>query len=213
MVNRISFSSFLQIWYAEVRISRSISESPLEFEITRVDCIWTWAQLYYAQLTRSVRFKGVYNSSDLELNPLKHAWLNGILYAGADSEGQEELGHSHSLIRSVFVHLHNRYELENVNTCIAQASLRLIRACVVRRSHKGPFRLLHIKSDVLPHLTWTLGRLLINIKICQQCWAWKRGLKLALWSYTNSEDPEHSQICTAWIITLFFGMSYIMLWF
>ena len=27
------------IWYVEVRISRSISESPLDFEITRVDCI------------------------------------------------------------------------------------------------------------------------------------------------------------------------------
>ena len=38
VVNRISFSSILQIWYVEVRISRSISESPLEFEITRVDC-------------------------------------------------------------------------------------------------------------------------------------------------------------------------------
>ena len=32
------FSLVLQIWYVEVRISRSISESPLEFEITRVDC-------------------------------------------------------------------------------------------------------------------------------------------------------------------------------
>ena len=39
VVNRISFSSILQIWYVEVRISRSILESPLEFEITRVDCI------------------------------------------------------------------------------------------------------------------------------------------------------------------------------
>ena len=39
VVNRISLSSILQIWYVEVRISRSISESPLEFEITRVDCI------------------------------------------------------------------------------------------------------------------------------------------------------------------------------
>ena len=33
-----SFSSILQIWYVEVRISRSISESHLEFEITRIDC-------------------------------------------------------------------------------------------------------------------------------------------------------------------------------
>ena len=40
VVNRISFSSILHICYVEVRISRSISESPLEFEITRVDCIY-----------------------------------------------------------------------------------------------------------------------------------------------------------------------------
>ena len=39
MVVRVIFSSILQIWYVDVRISRSISESPLEFEITRVDCI------------------------------------------------------------------------------------------------------------------------------------------------------------------------------
>ena len=32
------FSSILQILYVEVRISRSIPESPLEFEITRVGC-------------------------------------------------------------------------------------------------------------------------------------------------------------------------------
>ena len=38
VVVRIIFSSILQIWYVEVRISRSISESPFEFEITRVDC-------------------------------------------------------------------------------------------------------------------------------------------------------------------------------
>ena len=38
LVVRIIFSSILQIWYVEVRIYRSISESPLEFKITRVDC-------------------------------------------------------------------------------------------------------------------------------------------------------------------------------
>ena len=38
VVNQIIFSSILQTWYVELRISRSISESPLEFEITRVDC-------------------------------------------------------------------------------------------------------------------------------------------------------------------------------
>ena len=42
MVNWISFSSILQIWYVEVWISRSISESPLEFEIMRVDCNFLW---------------------------------------------------------------------------------------------------------------------------------------------------------------------------
>ena len=39
MVNLIIFSWILQIWYVEVRISRSISESHLEFEITTVNCI------------------------------------------------------------------------------------------------------------------------------------------------------------------------------
>ena len=38
VVVRITFSSILKIWYVEVRISRSVSEGPLEFEITRVDC-------------------------------------------------------------------------------------------------------------------------------------------------------------------------------
>ena len=50
MVNQIIFSSILQTWYVELRISRSISESPLEFEITRVDCILNhmiWYFSYY----------------------------------------------------------------------------------------------------------------------------------------------------------------------
>ena len=34
------FSSILQIWYVEEQISRSISEGPLDFEITGVDCIY-----------------------------------------------------------------------------------------------------------------------------------------------------------------------------
>ena len=33
------FSSIPQIWYVEIRIYRNVSESPLEFEITRVVCI------------------------------------------------------------------------------------------------------------------------------------------------------------------------------
>ena len=32
------FCSFLHIWYVEVRISRSFSEGPLDFEIKRVNC-------------------------------------------------------------------------------------------------------------------------------------------------------------------------------
>ena len=34
------FSSLSKLWYVEVRISRSVSVSPLEFEITGVDCIY-----------------------------------------------------------------------------------------------------------------------------------------------------------------------------
>ena len=45
MVNQIIFSSILQTWYVELRISRSISESPLEFEITRVDCSYNCASI------------------------------------------------------------------------------------------------------------------------------------------------------------------------
>ena len=40
VVVRFIFSSILQIWYVKVRISRSISESPLDFEITRIDCMY-----------------------------------------------------------------------------------------------------------------------------------------------------------------------------
>ena len=39
MVVQFIFSSILRIWYVEVRISQCISESPLDVEITRVDCI------------------------------------------------------------------------------------------------------------------------------------------------------------------------------
>ena len=51
VVVRIIFSSILQIWYVEVRISESISGSPLEFEITRVDCIsWSISKKNVANL-------------------------------------------------------------------------------------------------------------------------------------------------------------------
>ena len=57
MVNQIIFSSILQTWYVELRISRSISESPLEFEITRVDCIDPLKPYFYII---KLGFSGVY---------------------------------------------------------------------------------------------------------------------------------------------------------
>ena len=39
MVVRLVFSSIMHICYVEVRISRSVSGGPFDFEITRVDCI------------------------------------------------------------------------------------------------------------------------------------------------------------------------------
>ena len=40
------FSSILQIWYIEVRISRSISEGPLHFQITRDDCTSNYCPIF-----------------------------------------------------------------------------------------------------------------------------------------------------------------------
>ena len=42
LVVRLVFSSTLQIWYVEERISRSVSEGPFDFEKTRVDCIYQY---------------------------------------------------------------------------------------------------------------------------------------------------------------------------
>ena len=58
VVVRINFSSILQIWYVEVRISRSVSESPLEFEITRVDCIFKF-ECFFIKMTW-MRFDSVW---------------------------------------------------------------------------------------------------------------------------------------------------------
>ena len=60
VVVRFIVSSILQIWYVEVRISRSIWESSLDFEITRVDCIclksfiWKNWTLYSGNWQRSI---------------------------------------------------------------------------------------------------------------------------------------------------------------
>ena len=40
------FSALSQLWYFEVRISRSISVSPLDFEIMIVDCINRYPSLW-----------------------------------------------------------------------------------------------------------------------------------------------------------------------
>ena len=63
VVNQIIFSSILQTWYVELLISRSISESPLEFEITRVDCI-------YKCLQKAI------NTNELQW--LEHLWVMEI---------------------------------------------------------------------------------------------------------------------------------------
>ena len=48
------FASLLQIWYVEVRISQGISESPLDFEITRVHRIcFCW--LFHSHPSVTVR--------------------------------------------------------------------------------------------------------------------------------------------------------------
>ena len=62
VVVRFIFSLILQIWYVEVRISWSISESPLDLEITRVDC-----NLILITITLTKRLKTVYLKK-LQLN-------------------------------------------------------------------------------------------------------------------------------------------------
>ena len=69
LVVRFVFSSVLKIWYVEVRISRSVSEGPFKFEITRVDCIsygpyqcrpcWVWniPCLSLSYRAREVKFR------------------------------------------------------------------------------------------------------------------------------------------------------------
>ena len=48
------FSSLSQLWYVEVRISGSVSVSPLKFEIMGVDCILMWMlPLYLHNIKKS----------------------------------------------------------------------------------------------------------------------------------------------------------------
>ena len=81
VVVRIIFSSILQIWYVEVRISRSISEGPLEFEISRVDCILDHKDIL--KLSPFASWSGaMINPQWLEL-PISRAYFNGPKDVGA----------------------------------------------------------------------------------------------------------------------------------
>ena len=51
-------SSSLQIWYVKVRIPRSISESPLDFELTRADCTLK-IQIFSGIITVIVKFEQI----------------------------------------------------------------------------------------------------------------------------------------------------------
>ena len=75
VVVRIIFSSILQIWHVEVRISRSISESPLEFEITRVDCILKLLTVYYREGEGAITIQ----PHSLSLGKFKWKLIMGIL--------------------------------------------------------------------------------------------------------------------------------------
>ena len=67
VVSRFNFSSILQLWYVEVRISRSIPVRPLKFEKTRVDCTKVRASELRTVFTRSYkkskRAQDVYTTS------------------------------------------------------------------------------------------------------------------------------------------------------
>ena len=73
VVVRIIFSSILQIWYVEVRISRSISESALEFEITRVECIKLATYLVCGSCKRQ-SFKSTKRRRDVEQTVTRSQW-------------------------------------------------------------------------------------------------------------------------------------------
>ena len=49
------FASVLQIWYVQEWVSLSISDSPLDFKITRVDSIYVHIQIIYASMQQSSR--------------------------------------------------------------------------------------------------------------------------------------------------------------
>ena len=82
------FSWILQFGYVEVRISRSISESPLEFEITRVDCIMKSKCIFKQSTTfllvQSVKHNRPYPISDPQRDYLTTKILNISVTLSAD---------------------------------------------------------------------------------------------------------------------------------
>ena len=61
------FSTLSQLWYVEVRISRSILVSPLEFEITRVDCTSVVRKDTYVEKKGKRKVQGVPQSQTAAL--------------------------------------------------------------------------------------------------------------------------------------------------
>ena len=77
VVVQIMFFSILQIWYVEVRIARSISESALEFEITRVDCIWNKGVAKHQNSNQNV--PGLSPSMAIYvLNPVTYTYIKSV---------------------------------------------------------------------------------------------------------------------------------------
>ena len=68
----VCFSAIMQFWCVDVRISQSISESPLDFEITRVDCF------YYLLFNCSITKTRLYS-----FDPLKpHFYIGKLGFTG-----------------------------------------------------------------------------------------------------------------------------------
>ena len=73
VVDRIIFSSILKIWYVEVRILRSVSKSPLEFEITRVDYIFLhWCIIVVSDDFVNGEHRPWWDCADAQSNPGLH---------------------------------------------------------------------------------------------------------------------------------------------
>ena len=69
-------SSVLQTWYVEIRIYRSISESPLDFEITTVDCIMGTCDMCGQRKLNSAYTCAVRSKFSLSAWETLHPWLS-----------------------------------------------------------------------------------------------------------------------------------------